>query len=422
MATGGWTSGGPGASWDFVARRFFQHEQFDFELQTALGQVAYGCGDVGELLTTAERIVDGDFDSWVSRWTATGSRLEEVAAACAAAGKSVSARAAFLRASQYYALALTGVDGTANPEALLLPTFAAHRRTFDAHVARLSPLAEKIEIPYEGGSMPGYFFRPGWEPTRRPTLILNNGSDGAVTGLWAGAGAGAVARGYNAVMFDGPGQQSMLFERGIAFRPDWERVITPIVDHLLEAPDVDPGRIALYGISQAGYWVPRALAFERRVAAGIADPGVFDVATAWLERLAPEMVQLLDAGDRESFDRYIEAGLKEAPTADRQTMAWRSKPYGTKSPFDTFSAVREYTLEGVADRITTPLLITDPEGEQFWPGQSRRLYDAVAGPKRLLPFAAAEGAGGHCEPMGRTLLEQRMFDWLDEVLAAPHQP
>lgn len=399
-------------------RRFFENEQFNFELELALGQVAYGCGDVGELLSTAERIGDGDFDSWVSEWSATGQRIKEIAESCASGGHALSARAAYLRASQYYALALSAVDGTRNPEQLLLPTFTAHRRAFDAYVARLSPVAETIEIPYEGTTLPGYLFRPGWEPARRPTLILNNGSDGAVTALWAGVGAGAVARGYNALIFDGPGQQSMLFERATPFRPDWEKVITPVVDYLLAMPDVDPARIALYGISQGGYWVPRALAFERRIAAGVADPGVFDVATAWLERLPAEMVQILDAGDRENFDHYIEMGLREASPQDRQTMAWRAKPYGTGSAYDTFAAVREYTLRGIADRITTPLLITDPEGEQFWPGQSRRLYSAVAGPKELVPFTAAEGAAGHCEPMARTLLEQRMFDWLDEVLSA----
>jgi hypothetical protein len=62
------------------------------------------------------------------------------------------------------------------------------------------------------------------------------------------------------------------------------------------------------------------------------------------------------------------------------------------------------------------MLITDPEGEQFWPGQSRRLYDALPGPKQLVPFTAAEGADRHCEPMARSLLEQRRFDWLDEAL------
>ena len=67
-------------------------------------------------------------------------------------------------------------------------------------------------------------------------------------------------------------------------------------------------------------------------------------------------------------------------------------------------------------REVTPLLITDPEGEQFWPGQSQQLFDALSGAKRLISFTAAEGADRHCEPMARTLVEQRIFDWLDETL------
>ncbi len=34
-----------------------------------------------------------------------------------------------------------------------------------------------------------------------------------------------------------------------------------------------------------------------------------------------------------------------------------------------------------------------------------------------MPFTSAEGADMHCEPMVRSLLEQRMFDWLDETLS-----
>jgi hypothetical protein len=74
----------------------------------------------------------------------------------------------------------------------------------------------------------------------------------------------------------------------------------------------------------------------------------------------------------------------------------------------------------VVDQITTPLLITDPEGEQFWPGQSQQLFDHLHGTKRLVGFTADEGADRHCEPMARSLVAQRMFDWLDETLGAPN--
>ncbi len=36
----------------------------------------------------------------------------------------------------------------------------------------------------------------------------------------------------------------------------------------------------------------------------------------------------------------------------------------------------------------------------------------------IVPFTKAEGADLHVEPMGRSLLEQRMYDWLDDTLAA----
>jgi dienelactone hydrolase len=341
-----------------------------------------------------------------------------IADECSARGHNVSARAAHLRASAYFALALSSVDGTQDPTAWLLPTFRAHRRHFDAYVALLDQPGQKVDIPYQDTTLPGYLFAPDGSSTPKPTLILNNGSDGPITSLWPTLGAGGTARGYNVLVFDGPGQQSMLFERGVPFRHDWEHVITPVVDFLIARPDVDSQRIALYGISQAGYWVPRALAFEHRVAAAVADPGVDDAFEPWRSALPAPLLELLDRGDKEGFDQFMEEGMQHAPAAARQNWAWRAKPYGMSSPYDVCVAARSYNLHAVLDRIHTPLLITDPDGEQFWPGQSRRLYDALSGPKQLVAFTACEGADRHCEPMARTLVEQRIFDWLDQTLDA----
>ncbi len=66
--------------------------------------------------------------------------------------------------------------------------------------------------------------------------------------------------------------------------------------------------------------------------------------------------------------------------------------------------------------ITTPLLITDPDDEQFFPGQPQELYDLVPGTKKLVRFTAHEGANGHCEPMARSLRDTRIFDWLEGYL------
>jgi hypothetical protein len=93
----------------------------------------------------------------------------------------------------------------------------------------------------------------------------------------------------------------MLSERNVPFRYDWEEVLTPVVDALLDRPDIDGGRLAAYEMSQAGYWLPRALAFEHRFIAAVADRGVVDVPSMRTEKLSKSIVTMLDEGDGDKF-------------------------------------------------------------------------------------------------------------------------
>ncbi|MFE0511031.1 alpha/beta hydrolase family protein [Streptomyces sp. NPDC058964] len=397
--------------------RFSKNEQFNYEILLALGSAWRQGADVGEVLATTSAVADGDGETWFAAWTGLARRVREQAGRCAAEERAVSARDAYLRAAGYYGTALVAVDALPDPEAPLREVFAEHRDCFDRFLQAWDPPAERVSIPYEGGSLPGYLVGPPGDLGPLPTLIVNNGSDGPISAAWTLLGAPAVAREYRVLLFDGPGQQSMLFERGVTFRPDWEHVITPIVDFLLARGDVDPRRIVLAGISQAGYWVPRALAFEHRIAAAVADPGVVAVADSWWHNLGPELRALWESGDRTAFDRVMTEALDGDP-ALAATWRWRAKPYGIDSPFDLLTEVSAYDVTPFVERITTPLLITDPDGEHFWPGASQRLYDALPGPKHLVRFTEEEGAHLHCEPMGRAAFEQRVFDWLDARLAS----
>jgi hypothetical protein len=40
----------------------------------------------------------------------------------------------------------------------------------------------------------------------------------------------ALCRGYNCVLFDGPGQGRCLIRDGLTIRPDWENVVRPVID------------------------------------------------------------------------------------------------------------------------------------------------------------------------------------------------
>ena len=395
---------------DSAVTPFFSDKDFDFEFRDALGGTAYGVGDPGMWLATAARIVDGDRQSWFSAWC---DRARELAALGEAwRGDPAGAAWAYLSASSAWSRAMVAIDGLPpdQGDAELLPTFRESRRCWDAMIEASQGRHLRVDIPYEDTTLPGYLLRPDASGTPRPTFIMTNGSDGPMAGLIASGAAEALARGWNALVYDGPGQQSMLFERDVPFRPDWEAVLTPVVDAIVARPDVDASALTGYGISQAGYWLPRALAFEHRLVAAVADPGVVDVSTSWMTFLPSEMVALLDGGQKDTFNGYM-AQVGDDPATARE-FAFRARPYGITDPYELFTAVRTYTVRDVAANIRTPLLITAPDDEQFWPGQSDELAGLLTAPHDIVAFTRAEGANRHCEPLGRRLTAARMFHWL----------
>ena len=391
--------------------------EWDFTVRTILGKSPRGGSDIGEVLATVAAVQSGDRAGWFGAWIALGERVAAIAATSAAAGHRVSAARAYLRAANYFAVAVNSIDGLDGDTAKLLPAFQAHRAAWEGFVANTGWPVERVDIPYEGSSMPGWLLRPDRSRAKHPTLVMNNGSDGSLSGNWCEGAEGGLERGYNVLMFDGPGQQSMLFERDVPFRYDWEKVLTPVVDFLVRRPEVDAARLALYGVSQAGYWVPRALAFEHRFAAAIADGGVVSVARTWFAKFPPPLLALYRSGAKDAFDQQVRAGMS-APGAQaaRETWAFRSRPYGVAGYSAVLDEVARYDVTAVAGQVTTPLYITDPDGEQFFGGQPAELAALVPG-STLARFTQDEGASYHCQPLARELTEQRMFDWLDEHTA-----
>ena len=270
-------------------------------------------------------------------------------------------------------------------------------------------------MPYERTALPGFLFRPDSSGTKRPTIVMTNGSEGSKSGLWAWGVSSTLARGWNAFIYDGPGQQNMLFDRGHAFRPDWEAVLTPVVNSLMARGDVDGSALFAYGCSQAGYWVTRALAFEHRFVAAVVDPGVMDVSAPWLSYLPPQLVAILKAGKKDEFNAAMAQAARNPRMAE--AIAARGRPYGKPTVYDTFAAAFEYNLREVIGLVRTPLLITDPDEESFWPGQSKEMYARLMCDREIVHYSREDGANWHCEPMGRLDVEIGMLDYFEDRLS-----
>ncbi len=391
---------------------FFKHPTFEMIFLTSLGRAYHSAGNVGKVLYLTTQVEDGNFESAYLAFKQAGDEAKEIAEDSAMHGHRESARQAYLWAQNFYDSATYFVDGSNDPSRFL-PTWEFLYDCWMKSLPLFDPPIEPVNIPYENTELHGFFIKGKDSSGKCPLLISVNGSDGSLLDMWLWGGASAIARGYNVLTFDGPGQGYALWKQKLFFRPDWEKVITPVVDYAVTRPEVDPKKIAIQGISQGGYWVPRAVAFEKRISAAIADPGVVDVSTAWTTSLPKPMFQLLTAGRKTEFDTYMAKTLDQ-PT--RLNLNFRMRPYGFNSYYDTYKAAMQYNLKEVAAQIQCPMLITEPANESYWPGQSRQLYDLLLSPKMLAHFSENDGADLHCEPNGPGLRDLRIFNWLDETL------
>src|SRR5271170_7316781 len=106
--------------------KFFVDPSMDFETRSLFGDIHYGAGDVGEMLTAVANVVDGDADSWVAEWRNLADRIQGIGKESLKGGHKASARNAYLRAAVYYAATNVFVDGTKNADATLGKVFAEH--------------------------------------------------------------------------------------------------------------------------------------------------------------------------------------------------------------------------------------------------------------------------------------------------------
>lgn len=390
----------------------FKNANYNFQLIRTMGHTYNRGADVGECISTARKIEDGNDRSWYEQWKKTGDRIYRSAMKFEKQGHVESAREAYFRASNYYRTAGFYLRSReALPHAL--KTWKKSKESFLKAIESL-PLVEPVRIPYQNTTLPGYFLKSSRAKGKAPLVIVQTGFDGTGEELYFMVGIQAVRRGYHCLIFEGPGQGAVIREQDIPFRYDWEKVVTPVVDYALERQEVDPENLALIGYSMGGYLAPRAVAFEHRIKACVVDGGIYDLSEPPYRSLPPEMVKLIDK-DPEKFNREIEEAMNEDVF-----LRWYINngmwTFGVETPAHFMLKIKKYNLKGIADKIKCYMLVIDSSGDQLCPGQAKKLYQELKCPKEMIVFTREQTAQAHCQMGAEAISNEVIFNWLDKIL------
>jgi len=400
-----------------VVKLFFDDPEFDAALQRTAAAVNAASADLGELLALAAQIRVADYDDWFQKWSGLASATAEKGAIFAQRRQQVSARKAYLRATEYWRQAIFFIRHDLDDERLQTG-WKAHREAFRAAIPFLPWHASMAEIPFEGARMGAYLLRPDASATKRPTLLAPCGFDSTAEAGYSGFAYMALPRDYNVLLWDGPGQGGMLYQQRVSMRPDFETVVRQVIDWLLIQEGVDAKGLVLVGRSLAGYLAPRAAAYEGRLAALICDPGQVE----FVSRIVPSMFdektwQRILAGDP-VLDAKLQHLLDDPHK--REWIGARMATTGAATVGDFLRTQVHFTVEKQADRIACPTLVTEGEGD--FASQSRKLFELLTCEKQFARLVEKNGAGGHCCGLGQTLWEEAVFGWLDEILGRVQGP
>jgi alpha-beta hydrolase superfamily lysophospholipase len=387
---------------------------FDFEAMRCLGLASMGGAGVGECLAAIQRIRRGDVESWTSEFGALADRLVREAKASLEGGDPVSAAEQLQRASTYYRTGAfyLSAEGPRQHRYRRLS-----REVFHQALACVRTRTEIVEIAFEGAILPGYFVSAGPEPS--PTLLILGGYDSTAEELMLWLGNACGARGWNALVFEGPGQPGALnMNPGLVFRPDYEAPVGAAIDYALSRPDVDAQRLALIGYSFGGYLAPRAAACDPRIRAVIADTIGVNIAGAMRMAIPAIFWKIPDI----LVDFAFEALTRVDVTA-RFFFASAKEAFGITRASEFLRAWEPYNLWSVRDKLTVPLLvmITEDEIAEAPRAMIDETFDFLRGlnaPVSLRAFSREEGATAHCQLDSPERMPPVLFSWLNQVFGA----
>lgn len=393
----------------------FKDQEMDFQWMRVLSTAGEGGADIGECLAVASHTKDKDVESYARAWSDMAEQLKKRAEQAQKKGHRETARQCYIRASNYLRAAM----GTLSPKHPNHQKYwKASRDCFDTAGQLFETPFAGFTVPFGGGLLPCYFLRPLSDEILRPTLIVATGGEGTNMEMYFWAAATGIKRGYNVLLFEGPHNPggNYLGAQPLIQPENCEQSVSAVIDELLKQKGVDPERIAIIGYSFGGYVSIRAAAHDKRIKALIPDSPLRSllrvILSSYPKSLFAKIPEKLLAY---AFNKLTSPSQK--PIIDVAMTA-----FGADSIKGMIGRLENFGVEGLEEKITCPTLALagEDEGGEFL-AQADTFFKAISAKnKNKRIFTINEGAGGHCQVGNLTIMQQVVFDWLDELWPIQH--
>jgi dipeptidyl aminopeptidase/acylaminoacyl peptidase len=377
-----WISNGGDGMFDFL----FPTHPFGGHTLRLVAQAQQGGADLFDIARAMKGVEAGDKAAWESAWLMLAHKTEERAVSALASGHSITAKQYFLHASNYYRM--SDVLLTIAEESKRAERFRKAQENFRAAAKLSDPKIEVVSVPCGSEAYDGYFCHPAKpKPGKWPAVLFLGGADAYAEEIYFG-GRQMLDRGWAMLLVDTPGRGSSIYLKGIKTRPDYEVPGIACINYLTSRPEVDPDRLALLGISMAGYYAPRVAAHEPRLKALIAWSGCYSV---------------LD--DLYDFCPHLQ------PVCQRLL--------GGVSHDEARRLLRDFTMADIAKNITCPTLITHGDKDTLMSVEgAKRLFAEIRDKDKTLKIYDDPNDGGriHCSHDYWAHNVPFMLDWLEKRL------
>ncbi|MBR9977603.1 MAG: alpha/beta hydrolase [Bacteroidetes bacterium] len=350
-----------------------------------------------------------DLPGWVKGWSRVAADVRKLADSSLERGRKFSACEHYLRAANYFQMAeYYAIIALGNHVHFGLMS----QQCFESAMPLLRWNGESVSPGINGRIYPSYFFSPDASGEARPTVLVVGGLESSAEEMYFNYGVSALQRGYNVMLFQGPGQAGVLRRQADSrLQPDYEIPLQLALDYLNAREDVDSDRLAVIGNGLGGYFASRIAAFDPRVKALIVNPPHTN-----LHRM---LVQVI--GQRALIIDVDFHALNELPPSlmrgDLKLLVLNiCRRFGVTHLQAMIKTSMSYVVEELLYRIQCPTLcIRGMDTHQEMVRQSDDFCNGIRSQDKqlvLLPNLHEADAQNHFSNIPR--LNQEIFDWLDE--------